>query len=93
MKRALLTLALVACGDNGKSVPGDGSIDAPVDAGIDAPVDAPPDAPPAQTFTGFVIDLVQNKTSNTTDALPFATFMGLTDPDLDNQNAYNVLFP
>lgn len=92
MKRVLLLAMVVACGDNNKATPSDGSIDSPVDAAIDAPPDAPPDAMTA-TFTSFVIDLVQNKTSNTTNAVPFSTFMGLPDPDLNNPNAYNALFP
>jgi hypothetical protein len=90
VKRALLVALVVACGDNHRVTPSDGSIG--VDAAIDAPLDAPDDAMPT-TFTSFVIDLVQNKTSNTTNAVPFATFMGLPDPDLNNPNAYNVLFP
>ena len=88
MKRALvivLGVAFGACGDNGKSVPSDGSTDGAADAAIDAPM--------APTFTSFVIDVIQNQTSNTTNPVPFATFMGLPDPDLNNPNAYNVLFP
>lgn len=92
MKRALLLVLLVACGDNSTATPSDGSIDGPVDAGLDAPTDAPPDAPPV-SFTAFVIDLVQNKTSNTTNPVPFASFVDLADPDQNNQNAYNTLFP
>ena len=94
MKQLLVLAVLAACGD-GKSAPADGSIDGPVDAGVDAPIDAPVslDAPMAPTFTSFTIDLIQNNTSNTTNAVPFATFMGLTDPDLNNAAAYNVLFP
>ncbi len=97
MKKLLVLAVLAAaCGDNNKATPGDGGSDASdagVDAPVDAPRDAPPDAPPAATFTSFVIDQIQNQTSSTTNPVPFATFMGLPDPDSENPAAYNVLFP
>ena len=84
MKRVLILVALAACGDNDHPL---------IDAAIpDAPM---PDAtPPAATFTTFVIDLVQNQTSDTTQPVPFDQFSALPDPDGTNNNvhAYDVLF-
>jgi hypothetical protein len=85
MRWLLLALALAACGDNDKVTP-DGSPPMP---------DAPPDAtPPTPTLTTFVIDLVANQTSDTTEPLPFDQFSMLPDPDGTNNNvhAYDPLF-
>lgn len=88
---AALLIALAACGDNIRP-PNNGDANPGVDAAV---VDAAPDAPPAATFTSFVIDLVQNQTSNTTAPKPFSDFATLPDPDGDSNNtaAYNPLFP
>lgn len=72
-------LATAACGDDGGSTP--------VDAGPD--VDAAPDV----TFTSYVIDLVLHQTTADGEAKPFADFSTLPDPDKDNPNAYEALFP
>ena len=46
------------------------------------------------TLTSYVIDLVQNHTSDTTPAA-YAEFSSLPDPDGDTNNtaAYSSLFP
>jgi predicted small lipoprotein YifL len=76
---ALLAAPLAACGDDGGST---------------NPPDAMPiDAPPETTFTSYVLDLVQHQTAGDTDPRPFAEFSDLTDPDRDNDNAYEALFP
>lgn len=83
--RALALGALVAtagCGD-------DGGTPVTPDAAVDAPIDAPPTA----TFTSFVLDLVTNQTTATGEARPFEDFSTLPDPDQDNPNAYEALFP
>jgi hypothetical protein len=83
-------LALGACGgDDDPAMP-----DAP--AAPDAPgqPDAGPDAAmPPETLTTYVIDLIENGTADTTDPRPFAEFSTLPDPDVDNPNAYDSLFP
>lgn len=89
--RIALAIAIAAgaaaCGDD--TGDGDG-------ADPDAPPvqpDAPnPDAPPPQTFTTYVIDLVENQTAGNTDPRPFAEFSDLDDPDRDNSAAYDPLF-
>lgn len=75
-------LATMGCGD-------DGGNNDPTDAAVDSAIDAPP----AATFTSFVLDLVQNQTAANTDPKPFADFSSLPDPDKDNPNAYEALFP
>ncbi len=49
--------------------------------------------PPGATFTDFVIDLVNNHTTDPTPA-PYSDFMAQPDPDGDNNNtaAYDSLF-
>lgn len=76
-------VATAACGDDGATTP----IDAATPDALDI------DAPPAVTFTSYVLDLVQNQTAGTTDPKPFADFATLPDPDADNPNAYEALFP
>jgi hypothetical protein len=80
----VMGFALAACGDDNPSVQ-DGS---PGSDAIDAPM-------PGNTFTTFVIDLVQNKTADNTDPVAFDQFSTLPDPDGDNNNtaAYDPLFP
>lgn len=79
-------LALAACGDNIKPGGGDGGMG---DGGTDGDVD------PDETFTTFVIDLIQNQTMNNTAPVPYSAFETLPDPDKDTNNvdAYDVLFP
>jgi len=83
---ALAVGALSGCGDDG----GSPNLDARNPDGM--MVDAPIDGPGEQTFTAFVIDLVDNQTADTTDAVAFATFSTLNDPDTENSAAYAVLF-
>ncbi len=82
----LLALALfvttAACGDDG--TPADPDANTP-DADIDAPATA--------TFTSYVLDLIQNQTASNTDSKPFSEVEALPDPDRDNENAYEALFP
>ena len=91
MRLLAIAAALVlsaACGDNDDPpVNGDGG-------GTDANtnIDAGTDATPMVTFTSFVIQQVMNP-SATGDAIPFAMFEALPDPDKDNPNAYEALFP
>jgi hypothetical protein len=88
--RALFVAAalsfVVACGDNTNPNQPDSSIgpDGP-EMNVDAPIPA--------TFTLFVIDLIENQTSDTTEPVPFAIFVPLPDPDLENPDAYDSLFP
>jgi len=79
---ALALFVTAACGDDGGTPV---TPDAAVDAGIDAP--------PTATFTSFVLDLVGNQTSATAEPRPFEDFSTLPDPDQDNPNAYEALFP
>ena len=89
MRRLALIAALVfasfGCDDDDR--PGDDPND-PDDP--DDPDDPMPDA----TFTAFVIDLVETKTADDTDPVPFADFESLPDPDADNNNedAFTSLF-
>lgn len=76
-------LASAACGDDGTST------DTDANPTPDANIDAPPDV----TFTSFVLDLIQNQTAANTDPKPYADFESLPDPDKDNPNAYEALFP
>ncbi len=77
-------VATAACGDNNTNT-------TPVDA---ATTDTPDiDAPPAVTYTSYVLDLIVNQTAGNTDPKPFADFSALPDPDADNPNAYEALFP
>jgi hypothetical protein len=50
--------------------------------------------PPAATLTSYVIDLVNNHSSDTS-AAPYSAFQSLPDPDGDTNNtaAYSSLFP
>ena len=81
---AAALMASAACGDDDK----------PADPDASTIIDAnDTDAPPAVTFTSFVIDQVMNQTSATTDPKPYADFETLPDPDKDNPNAYEALFP
>ncbi len=75
-------LATAACGDD---VDPQVNPDAAVDAGIDAP--------PTATLTSFVLDLITNQTAANTDPKAFEDFSTLPDPDQDNVNAYEALFP
>ena len=75
--------ALTACGDDGGSASPDAK---PIDA---HDIDAPPEA----TFTSYVLDLVLHQTADDSDPRPFAEFSSLADPDADNENAYEALFP
>ena len=81
-------MASAACGDN--DAPG-GTDARTIDAQITDAQDI--DAPPAATFTSVVIDLITNQTAGNTDSKPFAMFEALPDPDKDNPNAYEALFP
>lgn len=47
------------------------------------------------TFANFVIDLVENQTSDTTTPVAFASFSTLPDPDGDANNTavFGPLFP
>ena len=77
-------LAASACGD-------DGGTTTPIDAQT---IDTPDiDAPPEVTFTSYVLDMVLHQTAANTDPKPFADFSSLPDPDKDNPNAYEALFP
>ena len=72
-------LALTACGpDDHLTVR---------DAGADA-------GPPAGPLTSYVIDLVDNHTSETAPPRPYSEFGSLPDPDGDANNtaAYGSLF-
>jgi hypothetical protein len=73
-----VVLGLGACGDDTPYVPKDGGPDA---------------AEPAKTLTTFVIDLVQNHSSDQTPAA-YSDFKDLPDPDGDNNTttAYDPLF-
>ena len=82
MKRALLLLALAACGNDDHLKTGD--------AGTGS---AMPDAPTtAATLTSYVIDLVQNHTTATDTPRPYSEFEALPDPDQSNGSAYAPLF-
>ena len=74
-------VASAACGDDGSTT---------TDAN---PPDSGTDAPPNVTFTSYVLDLIQNQTAANTDPKPLADFESLPDPDKDNPNAYEALFP
>jgi hypothetical protein len=79
-----LGLASGACGDDNPSVQHDAAMP---DTAIDAPMQA-------ATLTTFVIDLIQNHSTDPTPAA-FDTFSMLPDPDGTSNNtaAYNPLFP
>jgi hypothetical protein len=68
-----------ACGDDTPYVPKDGG--------------PTPDAPMATTLTSYVIDLIENHSSDQTPAA-YADFQNLPDPDGDTNNtaAYSSLF-
>lgn len=80
-----ILLVVAACGDGKKA-------DMP-DSGMQPMPDAMADASsPEATFTSYVIDLITNQTSNTTQARPYAEFATLPDPDTGNPTAYQSLF-
>ena len=87
MKRLLCAAALLAgaasCGDDGGT---------PADPDAMEP-DDPDAAPPDETFTTFVIDQIANQTADDTNAVPYADFATLDDPDAENPDAYDSLFP
>lgn len=81
-------MASAACGDDGTTPGTDAhTIDAQITDARDI------DAPPAVTFTSFVINQITNNTAANTDPVPFTTVEPLPDPDKDNPNAYEALFP
>lgn len=85
---AAVGLLAAGCGDDG----GDGNN--PDSTTPDGPnPDADVDAPPEANFTTFVIELVTNGTANNTPPRAFADFSDLDDPDLNNPDAYDGLFP
>jgi hypothetical protein len=85
---AAVALLAAGCGDD----TGDGGNED--GAGTDGPgADADIDAPPEANFTSFVIDLVTNQTAGNTPPRAFADFSDLGDPDLNNPDAYDGLFP
>jgi hypothetical protein len=69
-----------ACGGSSSTTP------PAVDAGLDAP-------PAPSTFAGFVIDLLQRHTFSHLEAIPYASFSTLSDPDQENSEAFSTLFP
>ena len=79
-------LAAGACGDDNPSIASDatGGSDSGGSDGSGS----------GATLTSFVIDLVQNHSTDPTPAA-FASFSALPDPDGDNNNthAYDPLFP
>ncbi|MFT3699952.1 MAG: hypothetical protein QM831_42805 [Kofleriaceae bacterium] len=76
-----LAIGSTACGDDSPYVPGSGT-----DGGSDMP-------PGGSTLTSYVIDLVQNHTTDQA-AHPYSEFKDLSDPDgdMNNVHAYDVLF-
>lgn len=63
------------------------------DSGTEPTPDAMVDAPtPEATLTSYVIDLITNQTSGTTQARPYSEFATLPDPDTGNTTAYQSLF-
>ncbi|HVV84485.1 MAG TPA: hypothetical protein VHE35_15560 [Kofleriaceae bacterium] len=80
---AALVTAATACGDDS------GNNNTPDAQNIDAAIDAPAEV----TFTSYVLDLVLHQTADNTDPKPFSDFSNLPDPDQDNPNAYEALFP
>jgi hypothetical protein len=85
---AALGLLAAGCGDDNTGDGGD-----PDGPGNGPNPDADIDAPPEANFTTFVIDLVTNQTAGNTPARAFADFSDLDDPDLNNADAYDALFP
>jgi len=79
-----LGLAAGACGNDNKLHLGD-------DAGVGSGSDG---GQPTTTLTSYVIDLVNNHTSDPAPA-PYSAFQTLPDPDGSNNNtgAYSSLFP
>ena len=85
MRLVLALLCVAACGGGDKpTLAPDAAID-PVDASVDAPTEQ-------ATFTSYVIDLITNQTSATTQPRPYAEFATLPDPDGSNGSAYQSLF-
>ena len=82
----LLLATAGACGDDNPSVNPDGP---------NVGSDGSDGSMPGNTFTAFVIDLVQNKTADNTQPVAFDQFSQLPDPDGDTNNtaAYDPLFP
>ena len=80
-----LLLAAGACGDDEHIA--DDTDDVAPDAEVT--VDAPP---VDDTLTAFVIAMIEDRTSDVTDAEPYATFSELEDDDADNDAAYSSLF-
>lgn len=83
---ALAALAVAGCGDDdGGGLPPDaGGLDAmqPVDAGMDG------DGGSQVTFAEFVIDLIQNQTSDEVEPVP----VDFSLPDTEDPDAFDVLF-
>ncbi len=89
MKKLLFLVALAACGsDNDHKPAPDGSMP-PMPDGSGPGSDG---SMPMTTFTSYVIDLVVNQTSNTTEARPYSEFQNLIDADTANSSAYSSLF-
>ena len=83
-RRIGMVLALVLAAACGGDDPKPNNPDA-------GPID--PDAPPGgSTFSGYVIDLIQNQTADNTAPRPFSEVSALEDRDADNQAAFTVLF-
>ena len=80
-----LIAGAVACGDDEHVAQSDAPVAVDATATIDAaPVDDP--------FSAFVIAMIEDRTSDVTDAEAFATFSELEDDDADNDAAYASLF-
>jgi hypothetical protein len=78
--RLLAAVTLIGLGLTTAGCPNDTPYVAKDDAGVDA-----------QTFTSFVIDLVNNQTNDSPPA-SYDTFKDLPDPDETNTGAYDGLF-
>jgi len=61
------------------------------DAAVSPPDAAAPDATPPLTFESWVVDLVENRTSDTTDPAPDTEFLPL--PESGDPHAFDSLFP
>ena len=81
-----LVLAVGACGDDEYIADDTDEVTPDAEVTIDAP-------PVDESFTAFVTSMIEDRTSDVTDAEPFATFAELVDDDLDNDGAYAPLFP